>query len=67
MIKIRFKNESQLFVMCLLLHQLFNFLQLLLKIKTNISLHEPTVDERLPVLHVIQFENDSFELHNDCT
>ena len=42
-------------------------MKLLLKIESNVPLDKPAVDKALPVLHVIDLENDRLEVEDDST
>jgi len=46
-------------------HEILYLFEFLLEVKANIAFLEPAIDEALPILHIIDLENDSFEMEND--
>jgi hypothetical protein len=46
-------------------HEILYLFEFLLEVKANITFLEPAIDEALPILHIIDLENDSFEMEND--
>jgi hypothetical protein len=57
--------QPQTFNLSFAPHKILYFFKFLFEVETNISFLEPAIDKALPILHIIDFENYSFEMKND--